>query len=67
MNDLSKRLRGAERRAKELDAEIQQFVARHPQLSRRQLENDPKFKRLLTLADNADRVVEQLKKKQKKR
>lgn len=67
MSDLSKRLAAAKQRARELEQEIQGFIDSHPKLSVRQLEQDSRFKRLLTLADNADRVVSQLESKKRKR
>lgn len=67
VSDLTKRLAAAKQRARELEQEIQGFIDSHPKLSVRQLEQDSRFKRLLTLADNADRVVSQLESKKRKR
>jgi hypothetical protein len=52
---------------RELEAEIQRIVDRHPRLSQRQVEGDPKLRRLFTRADNAERIVHQLESKTRKR
>ena len=61
------RLRGAKRRVDELEKEIQSFVDKHPQMSKRQIENHPTIKRLTRLANNAENVVNQLEEHIRKR
>jgi chromosome segregation ATPase len=59
-NELRERLKGAKRRVKELEGEIQRFIDDHSKMDRRLLENHPTIRRLARLADNAERVVKQL-------
>jgi hypothetical protein len=61
------RLKQAKKHLRELEAEIQRIVDRHPRLSQRQVEGDPKLRRLFTRADNAERIVHQLESKIRKR
>jgi hypothetical protein len=61
------RLTQAKKHLRQLEDQIQRFADQHPELTQRQVDNDPRLKRLFQMADNAERVVQQLEVKTRKR